>query len=240
MTNNFSLNGKFAVVTGGTKGIGKAIAEALAVAGASVAICARSQAEITSTVAGINPRIRGIAIGKVVDLRNSDEVSGFFEFVDSEFGGIDILVNNAGVGIFRSVRDLTISDWRTTLETNLSAVFYCCHEALPRMIIRGGGSIINISSLAGRNPFAGGAAYNASKFALNGFSEALMLDHRNDNIRVTYVMPGSVDTGFSPRSERASWKIAPEDVAQVVMDVLAMPERTLISRVEMRPSRPGK
>lgn len=240
MTNNFSLNGKFAVVTGGTKGIGKAIAEALAVAGASVAICARSQAEITSTVAGINPRIRGIVIGKVVDLRNSDEVSGFFEFVDSEFGGIDILVNNAGVGIFRSVRDLTISDWRTTLETNLSAVFYCCHEALPRMIIRGGGSIINISSLAGRNPFAGGAAYNASKFALNGFSEALMLDHRNDNIRVTYVMPGSVDTGFSPRSERAPWKIAPEDVAQVVMDVLAMPERTLISRVEMRPSRPGK
>ena len=240
MTNNFSLNGKVAVVTGGTKGIGKAIAEALAVAGASVAICGRSQAEITSTVAGINPRIRGIAIGKVVDLRNSDEVSGFFEFVDSEFGGIDILVNNAGVGIFRSVRDLTISDWRTTLETNLSAVFYCCHEALPRMIIRGGGSIINISSLAGRNPFAGGAAYNASKFALNGFSEALMLDHRNDNIRVTYVMPGSVDTGFSPRSERAPWKIAPEDVAQVVMDVLAMPERTLISRVEMRPSRPGK
>ncbi len=240
MTNNFSLNGKFAVVTGGTKGIGKAIAEALAVAGASVAICARSQAEITSTVAGINPRIRGIVIGKVVDLRNSDEVSGFFEFVDSEFGGIDILVNNAGVGIFRSVRDLTISDWRTTLETNLSAVFYCCHEALPRMIIRGGGSIVNISSLAGRNPFAGGAAYNASKFALNGFSEALMLDHRNDNIRVTYVMPGSVDTGFSPRSERAPWKIAPEDVAQVVMDVLAMPERTLISRVEMRPSRPGK
>lgn len=240
MTNNFSLNGKFAVVTGGTKGIGKAIAEALAVAGASVAICGRSQAEITSTVAGINPRIRGIVIGKVVDLRNSDEVSGFFEFVDSELGGIDILVNNAGVGIFRSVRDLTISDWRTTLETNLSAVFYCCHEALPRMIIRGGGSIINISSLAGRNPFAGGAAYNASKFALNGFSEALMLDHRNDNIRVTYVMPGSVDTGFSPRSERAPWKIAPEDVAQVVMDVLAMPERTLISRVEMRPSRPGK
>ena len=108
------------------------------------------------------------------------------------------------------------------------------------MIIRGGGSIINISSLAGRNPFAGGAAYNASKFALNGFSEAMMLDHRNDTIRVTYVMPGSVNTGFSPKSERAPWKIAPEDVAQVVMDVLAMPERTLISRVEMRPTRPGK
>ena len=240
MTTNFSLSGKFAVVTGGTKGIGKAIAEALATAGASVAICARSQAEITATVAGITPLIRGIVIGKAVDLINSEEVAGFFEFVDSEFGGIDILVNNAGVGIFRSVRDLTISDWRTTLETNLSAVFYCCHEALPRMISRGGGSIINISSLAGKNAFAGGAAYNASKFALNGFSEALMLDHRNDNIRVTYVMPGSVDTGFGGIPDRAAWKIAPQDVAQVVMDILAMPVRTLISRVELRPSRPRK
>lgn len=240
MTNNFSLSGKFAVVTGGTKGIGKAIAEALALAGASVAICARSEAEITATVAGITPPNRGIVIGKAVDLIHSDEVANFFEFVDSEFGGLDILVNNAGVGIFRSVRDLAIADWRTTLETNLNAVFYCCHEALPRMISRGGGSIINISSLAGKNAFAGGAAYNASKFALNGFSEAMMLDHRNDNIRVTYVMPGSVDTGFSPTSGSAAWKIAPEDVAQVVMDVLAMPARTLISRVEMRPSKPGK
>ena len=240
MTHNFSLNGKFAVVTGGTKGIGKAIAEAMVAAGASVAICGRSQAEITATVSGLDPLSRGIVIGKVVDLRNSDQVCGFFQFVESRFGGIDILVNNAGVGIFRSVRDLTVSDWNTTLETNLNGVFYCCHEALPRMINRGGGSIINISSLAGKNPFAGGAAYNASKFALTGFSEALMLDHRQDNIRVTYVMPGSVDTGFGGKAEAAPWKIAPEDVAQVVMDVLAMPERTLISRVEMRPSRPGK
>jgi NADP-dependent 3-hydroxy acid dehydrogenase YdfG len=188
----------------------------------------------------MNPRIRGNVIGKAVDLRNSSEVADFFGFVDSELGGVDILVNNAGVGIFRSVRDLTIEDWHTSLGTNLNGVFYCCHEALPRMINRGGGSIINISSLAGKNPFAGGAAYNASKFGLNGFSEALMLDHRNDNIRVTYVMPGSVDTGFSPKAERVSWKIAPEDVAQVVMDVLSMPERTLISRVEMRPSKPVK
>ncbi len=240
MTANFSLKGKCAIVTGGSRGIGKAITKVLAEAGASVAICGRSDHDITATVAEMNPPIRGNVIGKAVDLRINDEVSDFFRFVDSELGGVDILVNNAGVGIFRSVRDLTVEDWRTTLETNLSGVFYCCHEALPRMISRGGGSIINISSLAGRNPFAGGAAYNASKFALNGFSEALMLDHRKDNIRVTYVMPGSVDTGFSPRTGRASWKIAPEDVAQVVMDVLAMPERTLISRVEMRPSKPEK
>jgi 3-oxoacyl-[acyl-carrier protein] reductase len=240
MTNSFSLTDKRAVVTGGSRGIGKAIAEALALAGASVAICGRSERDITATVAEMNPPIRGNVIGKAVDLRSSSEVADFFSFVDSELGGIDILVNNSGVGIFRSVRELTIEDWHTTLETNLDAVFYCCHEALPRMISRGGGSIINISSLAGRNAFAGGAAYNASKFGLNGFSEALMLDHRNDNIRVTYVMPGSVDTGFSARNERASWKIAPEDVAQVVLDVLAMPERTLVSRVEMRPSKPGK
>jgi 3-oxoacyl-[acyl-carrier protein] reductase len=240
MNTTFSLQGKYAVVTGGSRGIGRAIAEALASAGAAVAICARSQPDITAMVTALNPPIRGNVIGKAVDLTNSDQVAEFFRFVDAEFGGVDILVNNAGVGIFRSVRDLTIEDWHTTLETNLNGVFYCCHEALPRMINRGGGSIINISSLAGRNPFAGGAAYNASKFGLNGFSEALMLDHRNDNIRVTYVMPGSVDTAFSPRSASSSWKIAPQDVAQVVLDVLAMPERTLISRVEMRPSRPGK
>jgi NADP-dependent 3-hydroxy acid dehydrogenase YdfG len=240
MTPNFSLEGKYAVVTGGGRGIGKAITEALALAGASVAICGRSEKTITASVGDLTPRIKGKVIGKAVDLRNSSEVADFFRFVQGAFGGIDILVNNAGVGIFRSVRDLSFEDWRTTLETNLSGVFYCCHEALPIMISRGGGSIINISSLAGKNPFAGGAAYNASKFGLNGFSEAMMLDHRNDKIRITYVMPGSVDTGFSPRSESASWKIAPEDVAQVVMDVLSMPERTLISRVEIRPSRPGK
>jgi len=240
MNSNFSLAGKQAVVTGGSRGIGKAITAALAGAGASVAICGRTTSDITATVAEMNPLIRGNVIGKAVDLRSSSEVAEFFQFVDTAFGGLDILVNNAGVGIFRSVRDLTNEDWRTTLGTNLDGVFYCCHEALPRMIRRGGGSIINISSLAGKNPFAGGAAYNASKFALNGFSEALMLDHRNDNIRVSCVMPGSVDTGFSPRSERASWKIAPEDVAQVVMDVLGMPVRTLISRVEMRPSKPMK
>ncbi len=240
MTLGFSLNGKHAVVTGGTQGIGRAIAEALALAGASVAICARSQKAVAATVSDLAPRSKGKFIGRALDVRNSNEVANFFRFVEAEFEGIDILVNNAGVGIFRSVRDLTLDDWHKTLDTNLNGVFYCCHEALPKMIERGGGSIINISSLAGKNAFAGGAAYNASKFALNGFSEAMMLDHRNDNVRITYVMPGSVRTGFSSETESASWKIAPEDVAQVVMDILSMPSRTLISRIEMRPSRPPK
>lgn len=234
------LEGKRALVTGGSKGIGRAIAESLAMAGASVALCARNAAEAEKTAAELSAKTKSKIAGLAADVRSSEQVSKLFAGVDRELGGIDVLVNNAGVGIFRSVADLTIQDWRSTLETNLDGVFYCCHEAIPRMKAAGGGSIINISSLAGKNPFQGGSAYNASKFALNGFSEAMMLDHRNDNIRVTYIMPGSVDTSFSPRSEPASWKIGPEDIAQIVMDVLAMPVRTLISRVEVRPSRPPK
>jgi NAD(P)-dependent dehydrogenase (short-subunit alcohol dehydrogenase family) len=175
-----------------------------------------------------------------VDVTDPASVSSFFSFVEQTYGGVDILVNNAGIGIFGPVADLTFEAWKATLDTNLSGVFYCSKEALPRLRQRGGGSIVNISSLAGKNPFTGGAAYNASKFGLNGFSEAMMLDHRHDKIRVTYIMPGSVDTDFSPRSARASWKIAPEDVADVVIAVLRMPERTTVSRVEMRPSLPPK
>ena len=161
--------------------------------------------------------------------------------MDRELGAPDILVNNAGVGKFASVAALTIEDWMRVLETNLSGVFYCCHEALPRFEQSGGGYIINISSLAGRNAFAGGAAYNASKFGLNGFSEAMMLDHRNDNVRVSYIMPGSVATEFgSGAGSQAAWKIAPQDIADIVIMLLRMPDRTLISRVEVRPSRPPK
>jgi 3-oxoacyl-[acyl-carrier protein] reductase len=233
------VTGKFAVVTGGTRGIGLAIAKGLLDGGASVAVCGRSQQSIDHAMGELSPQRKGKVIGRTADVRSSDDVARFFEFVEREFEGIDILVNNAGVGIFHKVGELTIEDWRTTMDTNLSGAFYCCREALPRMIRRGGGSIINISSLAGKNPFTGGGAYNASKFGLNGFSEAMMLDHRHDNVRVTYVMPGSVDTEFGSESQHASWKIAPEDVAQVVMGVLAMPGRTLVSRVEMRPSRPA-
>ena len=143
-----------------------------------------------------------------MDVRDHSQVSEFFKFIDETFGGLDILVNNAGLGIFAPVAELTYEAWKETLETNLSGVFYCCQGSIPRLRQRGGGSVINISSLAGKNPFAGGAAYNASKFGLNGFSEAMMLDHRHDRIRVSYVMPGSVDTDFSPRSSRAEWKIA--------------------------------
>jgi 3-oxoacyl-[acyl-carrier protein] reductase len=234
------LTNKVAAVTGATKGIGKAIAESLAREGASVAICGRSQADVDATSNELTGSTGSKVSGIAVDVRQADAVASFFSFIDKTFGGLDILVNNAGIGIFAPLADLDFEAWKATLDTNLSGVFYCCKEGVPRLIKRGGGSIINISSLAGKNPFAGGSAYNASKFGLNGFSEAMMLDHRKDKIRVTYVMPGSVDTDFSPKSERASWKMAPQDVADVVLSVLRMPERTTISRVEMRPSIPPK
>ena len=138
--------------------------------------------------------------GQAADVSDPEQVAELFRFADRELGGLDILVNNAGSGVFRATAELSIEEWNRVIGTNLSGAFYCSREALSRFEKAGGGWVINISSLAGKNPFAGGAAYNASKFGLNGFTEAMMLDHRNDNVRVSYIMPGSVDTGFG-RSE---------------------------------------
>lgn len=228
---------KIALVTGGTRGIGRAIAERLLDEGASVAICGRTAESVNRAVKEMSSR--GRIAGIAADVSRPEEVANLFQFVDREFAGLDVLVNNAGVGVFRSVAELTVEDWQHTLDTNLSGVFYCCQEGLQRFRQRGGGYIINISSLAGKNPFAGGAAYNASKFGLNGFSEAMMLDHRNDGVKVSCIMPGSVATDFTPGGE-ADWKIQPADIAAIVSMLLSMPARTLVSRVEVRPSRPKK
>jgi NAD(P)-dependent dehydrogenase (short-subunit alcohol dehydrogenase family) len=227
------LSQKVAVVTGATKGIGRAIAEALASAGAKVVITARHENEIEETVAKL-----GNAKGYVCDVRDYDQVKSVF----AEIGGVDILVNNAGIGIFASVESTSVEDFRAVLETNVFGVFYCCHEAIPLMKQRGGGYIINISSLAGANAHANMAAYNASKFGLNGFSEALMQEVRHDGIKVSYIMPGSVNTEFGgdePGDEK-SWQLQPDDIARVVLDLLQYPDRSLPSRVEIRPSRPPK
>jgi len=237
-----SLSGKLAVVTGGTRGIGRAIAERLLREGAAVAICGRSNQSVETALGALRPL--GRVIGFAADVTEVDQVSGLFAAVDREFGGLDILVNNAGQGVFGKVADLTPEQWRSNIELNLNGPFYCSREALARFRQRGGGFIVNISSLAGKNAFSGGAGYNASKFGLNGFSEALMLDHRYENVRVATIMPGSVDTGFaggpSDRSGDTSWMIAPEDVAEAVAMVLRMPARTMVSRIEMRPARPRK
>lgn len=234
------LSDKTALVTGATRGIGRAIAARLLLDGARVAICARSAAAVEQTVRQLAQETGGEAAGIAADVGRHDQVKALFDFVHNRFGGLDILVNNAGIGVFASVRDLSPEDWGRTLDTNLTGVYLCCHEALARYGNLRSLFVINISSLAGKNAFAGGAAYNASKFGLNGFSEALMLDHRYDDVRVCTIMPGSVATGFSSRSQDDSWKIAAEDVAQLVSMVLRMPSRTLISRVEVRPSKPRK
>jgi 3-oxoacyl-[acyl-carrier protein] reductase len=234
------LTGKHAVVTGGTRGIGRAIAGRLLREGAAVAICGRTRESVDRATTELKQSPGGDIFGAPADVSKTDQVAGFFDAVASRFGGLDILVNNAGAGVFRGIQDLTIEDWRNTIDLNLSGVFYCCHHALPLLRKRGEGYIIQIGSLAGINAFAGGAAYNASKFGLNGFSEAIMQDLRYENIRVSYIMPGSVATGFSPGDGAADWKIASEDVAEVVLNLLRMPNRTLVSRVEMRPSKPKK
>ena len=236
-----SLNGKVAIVTGGTRGIGRAIAERLLREGASVAICGRSEDSASRAASEMKPL--GKVIGLGADVTNLEEVRSLFGAVDREFGQLDILVNNAGEGVFRKVGEMTPEDWHRNIDLNLNGPFYCSHKALARFAGKGG-FIVNISSLAGKNAFSGGAGYNASKAGLNLFSEALMLDHRYDKVRVTSIMPGSVDTEFSggpsKRSGDTTWMIAPEDIAETVALVLRMPERTTISRVEIRPSRPKK
>jgi 3-oxoacyl-[acyl-carrier protein] reductase len=236
------LNGKVAIVTGGTKGIGRGIAEALVREGVNVCVSARSRSEIDNTIRELLTLERGRITGVVADVCNYSQVKALFELAVVEFGGVDILVNNAGIGIFETVEEMSPEDFRSILETNLFGVFYCCHEAIPLMKQRGGGYIINISSLAGTNAHPRMAAYNASKFGLNGFSEALMQEVRHDGIKVSYIMPGSVNTEFggdAPGDEK-SWQLQPSDIARVVIDLLHHDDRSLVSRVEIRPSKPPK
>lgn len=237
-----SLANKSAIVTGGTKGIGLAIARALIKAGASVSLSARHKAEIEKTAADLNHTGPGRCVGFVCDVRDEAQVKELFASTVETLGGLDILINNAGIGIFASVEETSGDDFRAVIETNLCGVFYCCRAAIPLLKQRGGGYIINVSSLAGANPHARMAAYNASKFALNGFSEALMQEVRHDGIKVSYIMPGSVNTEFGgdQPSDQNSWQLQPSDVAQVVIDLLNYPERALPSRVEIRPSQPPK
>jgi NAD(P)-dependent dehydrogenase (short-subunit alcohol dehydrogenase family) len=231
------LDGKVALVTGGNRGIGRGISEALSREGARVVLTARGAGEAARAASEIGNN----AIGLPCDVRSFELVQRLFAEIESRTGGLDILVNNAGIGIFSPIGEMDPEDWRAVIETNLNGPFYCCHEAVPMMRKRGGGYIFNISSLAGKNPFANGGAYNASKFGLNGFSEALMMEVRYDGIRVSYLMPGSVATDFGRGStDKAEWALTPEDVGEVVLDLLRSPSHALYSRVEMRPSQPPR
>lgn len=234
-----NLNGTTALITGGSKGIGYGVAEALVREGVNVTITARNQSGVEAAARALNEQGPGRALGLTCDVRSYEEQVAVVEQTVAEFGGLDVLVANAGVGHFASISDMTAEEWSDVIDTNLTGVFYSVKASL-EALKKGGGYIITISSLAGRNPMAGGSAYNASKFGLNGFSEAIMLDLRQDDVRVSHIMPGSVATRFGGHtpSDEDAWKIQPEDVAEIVLMLLKMPARTLPSRVEVRPSKP--
>ena len=234
------MTGKTAVVTGATRGIGRAIAEALAARGCNVAIAARHEQDCRAAADQITQQGGGQAIGIATDVRRHEDCERLIAQAVSHFGGLQILINNAGIGGFGPVEKMDVAHWDRVIATNLNSLFYCSHAALPHLK-RAGGWIINIGSLAGKNAFPGGAAYNASKFGLIGFSEALMQEVRHDDVRVSYIMPGSVATDFEGSGNgSADWMIQPQDIAQIVIDLLETPARTLPSRVEVRPSKPPK
>jgi 3-oxoacyl-[acyl-carrier protein] reductase len=230
------------LVTGGTRGIGYAVADALLRDGASVVVTGTS----ADGVQHAEERLRALAPGRVeavvCDVREASSCEAAVRTAVSRFGGLDVLVNNAGVGVGVPIADMSHDEWDRIVGTNLTGVFNCCKAAIPPLRARGGGWIISISSLASKNPFVGGAAYCASKAGLNAFSEALMQELRYDNIRVSYVLPGSVATEFSGRTAGAGadWKLHAEDVAQAVLGLLQFPDRSHPSRIEIRPSRPSK
>jgi NAD(P)-dependent dehydrogenase (short-subunit alcohol dehydrogenase family) len=236
------LTGKVALVTGGSRGIGLATARALLMQGGSVAITATNQERLDAAAKELSTEAAGRRVLAIAaNVRNYAEAEVAIAKTVTHFGGLDILINNAGVGVFRPVADMTVEEWHHIMDTNVSGVFNCCHAALPHLKARGGGWILNISSLASKNPFVNGAAYCASKAALNAFSEALMQEVRYDGIRVAYVLPGSVNTGFGGLSNtKSEWALQPDDVAEVISDLIAHPTRSLPSRVEIRPAQPPR
>ncbi len=232
---------KTALITGGSKGIGYAVAAALLENDWNVLITARNPAELELAVNSLNSLGGGQAKGLVADVRQYNQLEDATALALKTYGSLDCVVANAGVGIFKPVQDLSIEDWHDVIDTNLTGVFYTIKAAIPALT-QSQGYVFTISSLAGKNPFVAGSAYNASKFGLNGFSESIMLDLRALGIKVTQIMPGSVATYFNNHtpSQKDAWKIQPEDIAQIIVDLLAMPARTLPSKVEVRPSQPAK
>lgn len=230
-----------ALVTGATEGIGRAIAFALGRAGYRVGVCARTPSRLRDLLEELSQA--GIAAaGHPADVGLASDVETMAEKVTSALGPVDVLVNNAGVALLRPFDQLTLADWDTTMATNLRSMFLVTQAVLPGMRARRRGAIVNIASLAGRNGFAGGTAYCASKHAVLGFGRALMMEVRKDNVRVITICPGSVDTPLIRNQEMLKPNLAavlmPEDVAATVLDTLALPGRALISELDIRPTNP--
>ncbi len=232
---------RVALVTGGTRGIGAAIVRRLARDGFSVVLSGRTGPSVDEAL----ERLRGEGLqiaGHAADARSEADQRALIGFVERRFGRLDVLVNNAGIGAFESVDRMEPEEFRRVIETNLLGPYYAVHFGAPLMSKNGGGFVVNIASLAGINAFAGGCAYNASKFGLLGFSDAAMLDLRHGGIRVAVVLPGSVATEFSHShgNKDSSWMLAPDDVAQAVADLVRFPDRAIPSRIELRPAKPPK
>lgn len=234
-----TISNKTALITGGSKGIGYGIADAMVREGMNVVITSRHGSEAIQAADKLNGIGIGRAIGLEVDVRDFPAQQEAVAQTLKAFGSLDVVIANAGVGHFASIQDMTPSQWQETIDINLTGVFYTTKAALPALI-DSKGYLITIASLAGTNFFAKGAAYNASKFGLVGFTQAVMLDVRQQGIKATTIMPGSVATWFNNHhpSEADAWKIQPEDMGQLVIDLLKMPARTLPSKVEVRPTMP--
>jgi NAD(P)-dependent dehydrogenase (short-subunit alcohol dehydrogenase family) len=229
------LRGKVALVTGASSGIGLEVAKQLVANGVGVGLFARSQAKLARLAGEL-----GSSMALPGDVTRYEDVERAVQQLEAHFGGLDYLINNAGVGIFKPVHELRVEEWQQVLQTNLTGPFFATKAAVPAMQRRGGGYIINIGSLAGKNSFANGAAYNASKFGLVGFTEASMLDLRYYGIRVSSILPGSVDTPFAGNTPGAPWKIQPQDIAHTVLYLLQSDPRVIPSQIDLRPSQPPK
>ena len=233
---------QLAVVTGASGGIGRALAEALADRGSAVALCARNGPKIERFAQQLVQR-GSSAFGMACDVRDESQVAGFALRVVNGLGPPTILINNAGVGRFAHVAQMSVEQWDESLETNLRGMFLVTRAFLPEMLAAGRGAIVNMASLAGRNGFAGGAAYCAAKHGVLGFSKSLMMEVRQRGIRVIAVCPGSVNTPFfdnpeTPFRPNREKILRAEDVAQAILGALELPEGATISELDIRPTNP--
>ena len=237
------VENRVALVTGASRGIGFAIARRLGADGFAVVISARDAKGVESAIARLEELVPSARFaGMQADARSEADQKALVEFVGETFGRLDVLVNNAGIGEFESVEKLEPERFRAVIETNLLGPYYATYFAVPLLKRGGGGFIVNVGSLAAVNAFAGGSAYNASKFGLLGFSESSMLDLRHQGVRVAAVLPGSVATefGHSHGNRDLSWMLTSEDVAEAVSDLIRFPDRAIASRIDLRPSKPPK
>lgn len=229
------LSGSVALVTGASRGIGRAIAHRLAMLGASVAICGRDPAALKDSSKSLQ-KLGAPCLSQVTDVTDAEQVSDLVSKTESTLGPIQILVNNAGIGLFGPAHEKSEADWDRVLDSNLKSVFLVSRAVIPSMIRRGAGDIINISSLAGKNTFAGGGVYCASKWGLMGLSGCMMEDLRAHGIRVSVICPGSVATEFSGSKPKDPAKaLSAEDVAHAVEGIVTQRPGSFLSEIDLRP-----